>query len=427
MLSFVEEFDMRKYIGTAGVAVLTMLWGLESVNAQDTPYTDEKDEAPYSISGEGNGGSYAGEMNDDGGNGSSDAWATFYSETYCWATDDSEAYNGVDLSIKVLGITWNMGGVDGFSYEGMMEAAHGWEVFDDGNNVIYFDVRGAGYSWTTDRVRNFHTATIPINPVWDAFTDLRLTLKAIFSPTVTFKLGSDTRVSGSLKGSLDITAFAGLSVFGYDIGIDCSVELISGEIYGACGTVYESGSFWGTHITFDTLTLTILLYYGPAPPNQYGSFEIGAIGPFASWTLGLDSPGSNGDESPPDLDGVGTGDMNGDGGLNVLDVVALVNIVLGQGTYNAAGDMNGDGGLNVLDVVSLVNIILNGGQQSGNDDLVTMTAPAAHELAVQLFNFGIERHTVKALLNTARIIPGARTAKVRFNAKNRVGMSQAIR
>ena len=53
------------------------------------------------------------------------------------------------------------------------------------------------------------------------------------------------------------------------------------------------------------------------------------------------------------------GDSNGDGSLNVLDVVLLVNLVLAGGLEDCS-DMNGDGALNVLDVVLLVNIILAG-------------------------------------------------------------------
>ena len=53
------------------------------------------------------------------------------------------------------------------------------------------------------------------------------------------------------------------------------------------------------------------------------------------------------------------GDVNGDGLLNILDVVALVNIVLGYADPVDSGDLNGDGSLNVLDVVALVEIILN--------------------------------------------------------------------
>ena len=52
------------------------------------------------------------------------------------------------------------------------------------------------------------------------------------------------------------------------------------------------------------------------------------------------------------------GDMNGDGNLNILDIVALVNVILSSGT-NPIGDMNGDGTLNVLDVVILANTILS--------------------------------------------------------------------
>ena len=50
--------------------------------------------------------------------------------------------------------------------------------------------------------------------------------------------------------------------------------------------------------------------------------------------------------------------MNGDGNLDVLDVVALMNIILSEEGYNILGDMNDDGSLNVLDVVILANIIL---------------------------------------------------------------------
>ena len=54
-----------------------------------------------------------------------------------------------------------------------------------------------------------------------------------------------------------------------------------------------------------------------------------------------------------------SGDLNGDGGYNVLDVVALVNCVLGDFCSDScAGDMNGDGGYNVLDIVALANCVL---------------------------------------------------------------------
>lgn len=54
------------------------------------------------------------------------------------------------------------------------------------------------------------------------------------------------------------------------------------------------------------------------------------------------------------------GDINGDEIINVLDVILLVQMVLGNlEPILESGDINGDGGINVLDVVQLVNIILN--------------------------------------------------------------------
>ena len=62
-----------------------------------------------------------------------------------------------------------------------------------------------------------------------------------------------------------------------------------------------------------------------------------------------------------DVCGVGglTGDVNGDGVLNVLDVVIVVNMIL-TGVYQDSADLNGDGVCNVLDIVALVNLILAG-------------------------------------------------------------------
>ena len=52
------------------------------------------------------------------------------------------------------------------------------------------------------------------------------------------------------------------------------------------------------------------------------------------------------------------GDMNGDMLLNVLDVIIVVNMALGNMDIDLNGDMNNDGGINILDVVILANIIL---------------------------------------------------------------------
>ena len=61
----------------------------------------------------------------------------------------------------------------------------------------------------------------------------------------------------------------------------------------------------------------------------------------------------------------GVGDVNADGSVNVSDVTALVNQIIGSGSYSAqACDVNGDGEVNVSDVTALVNLIINGGGES---------------------------------------------------------------
>jgi len=60
-----------------------------------------------------------------------------------------------------------------------------------------------------------------------------------------------------------------------------------------------------------------------------------------------------------DVVNVAVGDVNGDGEVNVTDLVPLVNMILGITQSNAAADVNGDGEVNVTDLVPLVNLILN--------------------------------------------------------------------
>ena len=52
------------------------------------------------------------------------------------------------------------------------------------------------------------------------------------------------------------------------------------------------------------------------------------------------------------------GDINGDGLLNIQDIILIVNMVL-SGDYSTLADMNGDGTVNILDVVQVVFIIMN--------------------------------------------------------------------
>ena len=58
------------------------------------------------------------------------------------------------------------------------------------------------------------------------------------------------------------------------------------------------------------------------------------------------------------------GDANFDANVDVLDIVGLVNIILGINQPTSlillAGDLSGDGSINVLDIIQIINIIIHG-------------------------------------------------------------------
>ena len=60
------------------------------------------------------------------------------------------------------------------------------------------------------------------------------------------------------------------------------------------------------------------------------------------------------------------GDVNLDSVINILDIVILVNYILGQPEFTplqeSLADLNGDGVINILDVIQLVNGIAPDGQ-----------------------------------------------------------------
>ena len=52
-----------------------------------------------------------------------------------------------------------------------------------------------------------------------------------------------------------------------------------------------------------------------------------------------------------------TGDVNGDGEVNIADINAIINIII-TGSASASGDVNGDGEINIADVNAVIDIIM---------------------------------------------------------------------
>jgi len=73
------------------------------------------------------------------------------------------------------------------------------------------------------------------------------------------------------------------------------------------------------------------------------------------------------------------GDSNGDGTLNILDIVGMVNFILGTGSIGVecAADFNGDGTINILDIVGMVNCILGTGSCGDSRSVVNDATQAS--------------------------------------------------
>ena len=53
-----------------------------------------------------------------------------------------------------------------------------------------------------------------------------------------------------------------------------------------------------------------------------------------------------------------TGDVTGDGQVDIADVNAVINMMLGKAETTAAGDVAGDGNIDIADVNAVINIML---------------------------------------------------------------------
>ena len=63
------------------------------------------------------------------------------------------------------------------------------------------------------------------------------------------------------------------------------------------------------------------------------------------------------------------GDANGDGEIDVTDIVGIANKILGRASDSfvaVAADVNGDGDVDVTDIVAVANIILRGGGKANS-------------------------------------------------------------
>ena len=91
------------------------------------------------------------------------------------------------------------------------------------------------------------------------------------------------------------------------------------------------------------------------------------------------------------------GDVNGDGEVNIADVNAVIDVILGGGS-NAAADVNHDGEINIADINAIIDIIL-GGDDNG---VFTVNIPMVNHMYSTVTNqvVGVTNTSNKLVLDT---------------------------
>ena len=145
------------------------------------------------------------------------------------------------------------------------------------------------------------------------------------------------------------------------VGIQKNTNVGSQVIFGSDGLsnnfniTFESAPKWlsvnpeqGTLYDNESQSITITCSSDDNDGTLYAYMNVASNGGSVSIPVTMNVNGST------------LGDTNDDDNINVLDVIIMVNMILGDAEVNLhTGDMNGDGLINVSDVVLLINNILN--------------------------------------------------------------------
>ena len=181
--------------------------------------------------------------------------------------------------------------------------------------------------------------------------------------------------SGSAQsGSIGNNQSSDMSVT-LDITADGDIEFY----YRVSAEYSTSGNYFYDGLEFyidNTLMGQYQSESGGASPWTYASYSVSEGEHTFRWSYVKDGAGGSTDCDNTDCDDAAwvdditfppayiesegfPGDVNMDEIINILDVIVIINMILGTENENILGDLNGDGTVNIQDIILVVNIILS--------------------------------------------------------------------
>jgi len=167
--------------------------------------------------------------------------------------------------------------------------------------------------------------------------------------------------SSDMSVTLDITADGEIEFF-YRVSAEYSSSgnyfydglefYIDNTLKGQYQSTTSGGSPW-TQVSYDVTEGEHTFRWSYIKDSSGGSTDCNNTGcEDAAWVDDIIFP-----PAYIESDGI-LGDLNGDSIINILDVIIMVNIILGVEPESSLADVNGDGTINILDIVQVINLIL---------------------------------------------------------------------
>ena len=252
-------------------------------------------------------------------------------------------------------------------------------------NVISAFLDGGNITYDKDtKTLTLHNATIssdkPLKYSVIHFSEDDMTLNLVGNNSVSTSgdmvKAIKFRGNGTITGSGKLTArcdnIEATIVLGGNTTIsNCTLDIKSKGASCIAGKYINHAGYasWGSDVVIDNANITAETQENQPPLLHFKSLALKNCGIVDPAGAVFDAEkhqiiGTDGNEVTGKIvisnSTAATGDINADGQVNVTDVTALINRVLGTASYSdAVCDLNGDGVVNVSDVTALINIILS--------------------------------------------------------------------